>query len=170
MGYNMGGHAVFIMSRRKNTWGMSIHEKLDFYTSYEPTSGCWLWFGPEHTKGYGRLQMRKRNLYAHRLQWERFNGPIPIGLEVCHKCDTPPCINPEHLFIGTHAENMQDSRRKGRSNLNRGASHPRALFTEDQVRAIRKDKRSGSKIAKEYGGTRWTINDIKAHRTWRYTT
>lgn len=73
-------------------------------------TGCWIWLGRWSSNGYALIKRKP----GHRFMWEMFRGPIPTGMCVCHKCDTPPCINPDHMFIGTHQDNMADMARKGR--------------------------------------------------------
>ena len=79
--------------------------------------GCWLWVGDQTTNGYGRVQIikdkKKKRIRAHRLSYEVFKESIPEGLYVCHSCDVKLCVNPEHLWLGTHQQNMQDAYDKG---------------------------------------------------------
>ncbi len=102
--------------------------RLERYSMPEPNSGCILWIGRiNKDTGYGQLACwapgtRRKYRAAHRLAWEAVNGTIPTGLLVCHKCDTPPCINPDHMFLGTNADNSADKVAKGRA---RSGSGPR---------------------------------------------
>lgn len=87
-----------------------------FHAKYvpEPNTGCWLWEGATIRSGYGRHNINGVQMGAHRASWIIHNGDIPDGMHVCHKCDTPPCVNPDHLFLGTHADNMRDMQAKER--------------------------------------------------------
>lgn len=91
-----------------------------FWSCVDRSGDCWLWTRGATQGGYGVFSEAKRRLFlAHRYSWALANGPIPDGLFVCHSCDTPRCVRPDHLFLATNAENMQDASRKGR--LVRGA-------------------------------------------------
>jgi hypothetical protein len=87
-----------------------------FWTRVDKSGECWVWTGAHLPTGYGRLTGAKRGMYAHRFSWELHNGPIPDGLLVCHKCDNPPCVRPDHLFLGTNVDNIRDRDAKGRGN------------------------------------------------------
>lgn len=82
---------------------------------------CWEWMGTKNPNGYGRFSSRYFSTQAHRASWEIFVGPIPDGLFICHKCDNKSCVNPEHLFLGTQHDNMQDMAQKGRSTKGRSS-------------------------------------------------
>ena len=150
--------------------GCSLSEALDFYSISEPNSGCLLWAGYADTLGYGKLKVKNRMLFAHRVAWEQVNGPIPAGMIICHKCDVPSCINPAHLFLGTHSDNAADRVRKGRqSNARlRGALNGRARLTIKEVTAIRSDVRGQRAIAADYGVCQSHVSRIRSgdRGTW----
>ena len=86
-----------------------------FWQQVNKTEGCWLWTGSLTEKGYGKVTYKRRTYRAHRLIYEKLVGPIPTGYFICHTCDVPNCVNPNHLWIGTHKENMRDMCIKGRA-------------------------------------------------------
>lgn len=131
-------------------------------------SGCWLWLNNWNHAGYGLGKVGGRCFRAHRLSWELHRGPIPAGLHVCHRCDTPACVNPEHLFLGTHDDNMRDRDEKGRNVNHCGTLHGNAKLSDDDVRAIRLDGRNQRDIARAYGVSQSQIWCIKRRRTWRH--
>lgn len=92
----------------------TLSARLERNVCPEPNTGCWLWTGGQTTDGYGVLKFRAVNLRAHRASWEAHRGPIPHGMLVLHRCDTPACINPDHLWLGVDRDNSVDRERKGR--------------------------------------------------------
>jgi hypothetical protein len=154
------------MTKGRPTYRMSINEKLDYYTYPEPNTGCWLWGASVTTDGYGRVNMGRTQIGAHRASYERHKGAIPEGMFVCHTCDVPSCVNPEHLFLGTSTDNLRDASRKGR--MRRGEGQPNSKLTTEQALAIFNDPRSGSAIAQDYPVCKSVINYIKRGKIWRH--
>lgn len=130
-------------------------------------SGCWLWVGAHNQAGYGLATWEgKKNQTAHRLSYRIHKGEIPEGLLVLHKCDTPPCVNPEHLFLGTKQDNADDKVAKGRQR----AGEPLKRFKPDQVQAIRKRKAEGltlEQVAAEFDTNYLTVWLICQRRVWK---
>lgn len=99
----------------------------DFLARMVGNDGCWEWRGACDSEGYGRIVIEGRMGRVHRIVWEAFNGPIPAGLLALHRCDNPPCCNPDHLFIGTQQQNLADMRAKGRDRTDGLAQNRRAV-------------------------------------------
>jgi hypothetical protein len=139
---------------------------------------CWLWTGARSKTGYGVINSGGKGgqaLKAHRVSWELHRGPIPDGMHVCHHCDTPLCVNPDHLFLGTMRDNMRDCAQKGRYDRMKrpkGERHGLSLLTEAAVVAIRDEytatKPSHRVLAERYGVDRSTITQIVSGKTWRH--
>lgn len=154
------------MSAYHNRHGTTVAERLK-NRSVRNENGCLIWQGPKTPFGHGRITVAswvKR--YVHRVAWELANGSIPTGMSVCHRCDVPACINPDHLFLGTIADNNADCRRKGRFIPLSGTKNGRALLTAAQVQAIMADPRRQIDIAMDYGIKQPQVSRIKRGQTW----
>jgi len=124
-------------------------------------SGCWEWADARDTRNYGALRYERVTLKAHRVAYELWVGAIPDGHGVLHSCDNPPCINPDHLSTGTHADNMRDMASRARS--------CKTKLSWDQVRDIRtREGHSGSSMAREFFVSRATVYRILHGETWRH--
>ncbi len=135
---------------------------------------CWTWSGPKNARGYGTLYINRKNQSAHRCSWELHNGPIPPRnsidrLCVCHKCDNPSCVNPNHLFLGTHADNMYDAKIKNR-HATGGSARKVSKLTPEQVKEIKSQLATKTKslreLARSYEITHNTIWLIKIGKMW----
>lgn len=134
-----------------------------------PVTGCWLWAGASNAKGYGKLADGRGGwVLAHRAAYALCHGGIPEGMEVCHRCDTPACINPAHLFVADHAGNMADMARKGRSADMAGTKNPRAKLTPAQVLEIRASKGHPESIGAAYGVTGALVRRIRQRLAWAH--
>lgn len=126
-------------------------------------SECWVWSGSVGRDGYGVLTVGRKQMRAHRASFEAYNGEIPPGLLVCHRCDVPLCVNPDHLFLGTPKENTQDMIRKSRNTVLRGSDHPNAKLTMEDRASIRALRSSGEKltvVAEKFGISVQTVSAI----------
>ncbi|AUR94122.1 hypothetical protein NVP1191O_63 [Vibrio phage 1.191.O._10N.286.52.B4] len=130
-------------------------------------SGCWLWVSHCDKDGYGILPATGAAVRAHRLSYEIHKGPIPHGMVICHSCDNPSCVNPDHLFSGTTKDNCQDMLSKGRDKMV-GSRNNKAKLTEVQVTEIRSSGRSKYELAETYSVSVSTIKQIRRNKSWRH--
>jgi hypothetical protein len=149
--------------------GRSVAER--FLDSYKPGApkACWPWTGTLHHRGYGVIgDNRNRQYLAHRLAYERVHGAIPEGLYVCHHCDNPPCVNPDHLFLGTDADNQSDKANKGRST--QGIKSPNAKLTDADVLAIRAlyPRMTQQALADKFHVHQTIVSDIVRRVAWKH--
>ena len=136
---------------------------------------CWPWMGARTERGYGRFGLGGKNRHAHRVAWELTYGPIPAGLWVLHHCDNPACVHPDHLFLGTHADNMADmssKRRQAKQHPNlRGELNGATKLTRSDVVTIREVLAAGgrsSELARRFGVSRRAISLIASRTTWSW--
>ena len=136
--------------------------------SPEPNSGCWLWDGGniKTQKGYYQIGVNGKLKQVHRFAYERYRGPVPPGLLVCHTCDVRCCVNPDHLFLGTPADNTADMIRKGR--MPRGKGRWNAKLTDQQVLEIKTSPLSSYVLGERYKISARTIRKIRQRRIWTH--
>lgn len=143
-----------------------------------PFSECWEWTGSRNKEGYGHFRIANKVVKAHRVSFELKNGPIPKYSLICHKCDNPSCVNPCHLFLGTHKDNKMDCVSKNRHYKYGKPPHVpgekcgQHFLKEKQVIAIRKEYRNGygemTRLAIKYGVTRGSIYRIITRKNWKH--
>jgi hypothetical protein len=149
-----------------------------FWPKVHKTDGCWFWTGSRDRKGYGRININYIPQLAHRIAWELACSPVPAGLFVLHKCDNPPCVRPDHLYVGTHIDNMRDARERRRmkterfrASRQRGEARPHSKLTENQVReirALREDGATMTSLAAHYGVAKNCIRNIVLRKRWAH--
>jgi hypothetical protein len=142
-------------------WAEAARERIARSCECDAATGCWLWRRSTMTKGYGQLAFRGRIVAAHRLSYEAHCGAIPEGAFVLHSCDTRACVNPEHLRIGTHAENMAEMKARGRQAS--GARNAGAKLDADAVDAMRSVSR-GNRVSNRELGLAFGVSPTQAHR------
>ena len=161
---------------------LTLAERFASHTM-QADSGCVQWTAAKNRKGYGFVGVGGKLRIASRVAWELARGEIPQGMCVLHHCDNPPCVNPDHLFLGTKADNGADMVAKGRQargdrhgsrlhpeSRQRGSGHVRAKLTEADVLKILADKRPKRIVAKEYGVSHHSVHLIRHRKTWRHVT
>lgn len=136
-------------------------------------SGCWEWTRTLNAYGYGQFSIAQKYFRASRISYERFNGKIPPGLFVLHKCDVRKCVNPDHLFLGTQKDNMRDMVAKGRANRVglKGSANPASKLNQNKVKIIRSLRRDGwaqQKIADKFNVSQPVISSVLRGKTWNF--
>lgn len=127
---------------------------------------CWVWNGHRCDKGYGRFKVGDRRVAAHRFSYALFNNGVTKAVFICHRCDNPQCVRPEHLFAGTPADNAADRGRKNRHA--HGSRAGTAILTEAQVAAIKQDRRTQRQVAESYGVSKSTVGKIRTGINWAH--
>lgn len=150
----------------------SLRERFWAKVSVGDPDVCWPWNASHDLKGYGQFGIRHgKMLPAHRVSWEFNIGPIPTGMHVLHSCDNRECVNPKHLRLGTHAENMRDVKIRGRAHRSLGSDHPMHVLVERQIKEIRALVSSGlsrKDVARSYGVSVGTVHGVVSRKTWRH--
>ena len=139
-----------------------------FWEKVQKGPDCWLWTASCFPHGYGQFRVGDTNVPAQRVVWQLTYGPIPDGINVCHHCDNPPCVRPDHLFLGTAKDNNHDAAFKGR--LRTGERSPRAKLTWEQVNQIRELWAVGinqQALAAMFPISDSQVSNIVRHRSWR---
>jgi hypothetical protein len=149
--------------------GLSTKERFYSKFNVNEDNGCWEWIANKLPKGYGRFKENDTSKVAHRVSYEMHIGHIKEGMIICHHCDNPPCVNPFHLFMGTHKDNVIDKKSKGRDII--GEKNGRSKLTEKDIPVIRRllaSKIRQVDIAKQFGLANRTISAINTGHTWTH--
>lgn len=160
------------MERTKRPLSERFWEKVDI----KGPDDCWLWKASFARYGYGQFMLKRNKLKkSHRLAWELSIGPVPDGFSLLHKCDTPACCNPRHLFLGTQIDNMRDCKQKGRIGFlsqpgEINGNHKYTAAQIEKVYLLLEKKVKGSEISQLTGVSQGVVSLIKHHKTWRHIT
>ena len=156
-----------LVSLAKQRLGELGPKRINRFLSKVVRNGrCWEWMG-SLVRGYGRFGVNGQVLLAHRAAWELFIGEIPTGMCVLHRCDNRRCVNPEHLFLGTYADNVADMHVKGRARKAKGTDNARSKLTMEIAREIRKSPLGPRAEARRWGIQHSTVRQIRNGLTWK---
>lgn len=145
----------------------AVRDKLESFSIPVPMCGCRVWLGSLDTIGYGHLRVGGVLQKAHRVAWSDYSGqPVPEGMHVLHSCDVRSCVEPTHLRLGTHQENMNDKVRRGRQS--KGTTSGRNSLNDNKVRRIREEGRSVKYWAVLFGVSERTVQEVVAGKSWRH--
>lgn len=144
-----------------------ISVRLEEASVPEPNSGCWLWLMGVDGGGYGTIKVQGRMKKAHRLSYMVYRDMIPKGMKVLHRCDIPSCINPDHLFLGTQADNVRDMFAKGRQCNSRGERNGNSKLTAEDAAAIRQSTERCVVLGARYGISATMVSNIRTGKHWK---
>jgi len=144
-------------------------QQIQFWSKVDKSQECWIWLADRNTShGHGRIKLKTgpgqyRKFLAHRISWELAHGPIPEGLIILHKCDNPPCVNPDHLFLGTLRDNALDMHAKGRHRIYQSKLN---LKTARLIRILRRGGASYADLCAQFNVSKSTIGSVLAGKSW----
>lgn len=166
---------MFLNKRHNHPGVLAGRDLQRFLSKILKTDGCWLWQGGRIRAGCGHFGIRHDGLpvtlKAHRAAYATFKGPIAVGLAVCHSCDNPTCVNPDHLFLGTGKDNALDREHKGRRPNLRGEANGSSKLSEQDVSSIRLSFSHGenkAQLSRRFGVSRTTVRKIVNRQAWSF--
>ena len=164
------------MTDERLDWGNKHQQRFKttgqrFWEKVEKTDDCWLWIAAKDGCGYGLFRDNGKTHRAHRFIYQSIHGDIPKGLHVCHACDTPSCVNPDHLWLGTNLDNIADKTAKGRTRagISLGEANGQSKLTETSAAMIKTCLKAGysqSAIADAFNVSRWLVQNISNGDVW----
>ena len=173
-GFKHSPDAIARMRLSQRGWRPPADVRFSCAVEHDTNGGCWLWTGSLiKGTGYGQMSVAGRAVGSHRFSYELHHGPIPTGLHVLHRCDVRACVNPGHLFLGTHQDNMTDMAGKGRARAHVGDDHPGKKISASDIPSILSRLSLGEgcrTIALDYGVTACAINAIRRGKSWTHIT
>ena len=158
-------HGVHLMPRIKMS-KLTGSDLKRFWDKVDTNSECWIWMASVNGCGYGRFRLNRHTYLANRIAYYIHHGIDPEELCVCHTCDKPQCVNPAHLWLGTHGDNAKDAAEKKR--MPRGELHNLSKLTTADVKVIRKSKSPWLTLAQRYGVSRSTIASVRTRQNWKH--
>ena len=156
---------------KKSCYELTLNERFYGFFEVDELTGCWLWTGGKNKKGYGQFKYKMKSYIAHRLSYELHVGTLTPGMLVCHSCDTPPCVNPSHLFLGTNQDNTDDKFKKGRNRHANGMDNGNRKLTDDnvvEIKSLLKGGESYAAIGRLFGVRGENISFIAKGKTWSH--
>jgi hypothetical protein len=148
----------------------SLKDRIIFWSKKDDKTGCWNWQGARNSDGYGNTTIDNKSVGAHRAAYMAFKGEIPKGMSICHKCDNPACCNPDHLFLGTHTDNIRDMHVKGRANICHGEKCGQSKISRKDAVSIYVSQFLGiptKELSKKYGIVRDYVRYIQRKKSWK---